>query len=192
MSWGVGVRGLQGNGGVRGFCCKLGSRLFTNCIMEGDRLAEYNGLNSVTRNCLHVCFGEGMWSWPWQPLRKHSQSVLQPPPQLEILFNDSPLPNPIGILTDFLPAYSKTAVPEFLSAEPTCTLLQTGKGFHVTGRAGEEFFANVFLISLLDTKVRAFVFREFRDWGSEGLRTVFLLLHFWGQCHCGTCGTHVP
>lgn len=106
--------------------------------MEGDILAEYNGINFVTGNCSHICLGEKIWAWPLQPLREHPQSVLDPLPQLEILLYAIPLPNPNILFTNLLPAASKIAVPEHLSAELTCTLLQIDKGFHETGTAREE------------------------------------------------------
>lgn len=58
--------------------------------------------------------------------------------QLEILFYGIPLPNPNILFTNLLPARSKISVPEYLSAEPTCTLLKVDKGFNETGTAGEE------------------------------------------------------
>lgn len=106
--------------------------------MKGDILAEYNGVTFVTRNCLHICFGEKIWAWPLRPLREHPQYVLDPLLQLEILFYGIPLPNPNILFKNLLPVYSKMSVPEYLSAEPTCTLLQIDKGFHVTETAGEE------------------------------------------------------
>lgn len=75
----------------------------------------------------------------YEPCLGALPSALEPPPQLEILFCDSPLPGPNSSFTNLLPACTETRLSEIPSAKPSCTLLPMDKSFPIAGSAGEEF-----------------------------------------------------